>query len=326
MSPGLLPVGRAYNARMRQKLRHVAVCAAVAICALTVGAQPTTIDSGQLLKDLETLSADDMEGRFPGTPGGAKARAYILRRYRDAGIQPIGDSFERPFSFGARGRSSDQNGVNIVGVVRGRRTPDRYIVITAHFDHLGVRDGQIFNGADDNASGVAALLAVAARLSANQPEHSIVFAALDAEESGLNGAKAFLKDPPVARAAIVMNVNLDMVARDAKNVLFASGTSHYPFLKAYLKDVARPPVVLRLGHDMPNVKGEDDWTRDSDHYPFHQAGIPFVYFGVEDKAQHHRATDDAGTVTREFFIGAANTILAAIRAFDANLEAIAARR
>ena len=199
-------------------------------------------------------------------------------------------------------------------------------MITAHFDHLGVRDGQIFNGADDNASGVAALLAVAARLSANQPEHSIVFAALDAEESGLNGAQAFLKDPPVARDAIVMNVNLDMVARDAKDVLFASGTSHYPFLKAYLKDVARPPVVLRLGHDMPNVKGEADWTRDSDHYPFHQAGIPFVYFGVEDYAEHHRATDDAGTVTKEFFVGAANTILAAIRAFDANLEAIGARR
>jgi Zn-dependent M28 family amino/carboxypeptidase len=199
-------------------------------------------------------------------------------------------------------------------------------VITAHFDHLGVRDGQIFNGADDNASGVAALLAVAARLTANPPEHSMVLAALDAEESGLNGSQAFLKDPPVARDAIVMNVNLDMVARDAKNVLFASGTSHYPFLKAYLKDVARPPVVLRLGHDMPNVRGEADWTRDSDHYPFHQAGIPFVYFGVEDEAEHHKATDDAGTVTKEFFVGAANTIMAAIRAFDANLEAISTRR
>ena len=317
--------------RMKARSQHswhvVPTCTLVVLLtAGVVAAQPTTVDGGQLLKDLETLSADDMEGRLPGTAGGAKARAYIVRRYKEAGILPIGESFERPFSFGGRRTATDQNGVNIVGVVRGRRAPDRYIVITAHFDHLGVRDGQIFNGADDNASGVAALLAVAARLSANPPEHSMVFAALDAEETGLNGSQAFLKDPPVARDAIVMNVNLDMVARDAKNVLFAVGTSHYPFLKAYLKDVARPPVVLRLGHDMPNVKGEADWTRDSDHYPFHQAGIPFVYFGVEDEAQHHRATDDAGTVTKEFFIGAANTILAAIRAFDANLEAIGARR
>jgi len=311
---------------MRQRL-HVLVSLVLAVvCTVAVGVQTPAVDGPQLLKDLETLSADDMEGRLPGTPGAAKARAYILRRYKEAGIQPIGDSYERPFAFRGRGDSGDRSGVNLVGVVRGTREPGRFLVVTAHFDHLGVRNGQIFNGADDNASGVAALLAVAARISASKPAHSVVFAALDAEETGLNGARAFLADPPVPREGIVMNVNLDMVARDAKNILFASGTFHYPFLKAYLKDVARPPVVLRLGHDAPNVKGEDDWTRDSDHYPFHQAGIPFIYFGVEDEAQHHKATDDAETVTKEFFVGAANTILAAVRAFDANLGAISARR
>ena len=81
--------------------------------------QTATIDGAQLLKDLQTLSADDMEGRLPGTPGGAKARAYILRRFKEAGIQPIGDSYERPFTFRGRGDSSDRGGVNIVGVVRG---------------------------------------------------------------------------------------------------------------------------------------------------------------------------------------------------------------
>jgi Zn-dependent M28 family amino/carboxypeptidase len=306
---------------------HCLVCAAVVVtCVAPIGAQTATVDGALLLKDLETLSADDMEGRLPGTPGGDRARAYILRRFKEARIQPIGDSYERPFKFRGRGDSADRGAVNIIGVVRGTREPDRFIVVTAHYDHLGVRNGEIFNGADDNASGVAALLAVAAQLSATRPAHSVVFAALDAEETGLNGARAFLADPPIPRDAIVMNVNLDMVARDAKNVLFAAGTFHYPFLKAYLKDVARPPVVLRLGHDAPNVKGEDDWTRDSDHFPFHQAGIPFIYFGVEDEAQHHKTTDDAATVTKEFFVGAANTILAAVRAFDGNLEAIRARR
>jgi Zn-dependent M28 family amino/carboxypeptidase len=310
---------------MRRMLQALICAAVVVTCAVPAAVQTATVDRAQLIKDLETLSADDMEGRLPGTPGGAKARAYILGRYKAAGIQPIGDSYERPFTFRGRGDANDRSGVNIVGVVRGRREPGRFIVLTAHFDHLGVRDGQIFNGADDNASGVAALLAIAARVAADKPEHSLVFAALDAEESGLNGAKAFVADPPVARDAIVMNVNMDMVARDAKNVLFASGTFQYPFLKAYLKDVARPPVVLRLGHDGTNAK-EDDWTRDSDHFPFHEAGIPFVYFGVEDEAQHHKPTDDAETVTKDFFVGAANTILAAVRKFDANLEAIRAKR
>ena len=317
----------AYNNGMVRTIRRVLVCLCFAVVSITPIAAQTaaTVDGPQLLKDLETLSADDMEGRLVGTPGSAKARAYITRRFKEAGIQPIGTSYERPFSFRGRGASTDRQGTNVIGIVRGRTAPDRFIVVTAHYAHLGVRDGQVFNGADDNASGVAALLAVAARVSRDAPQHSIVFAALDAEESGLRGARAFVADPPVPREGIALNVNLDMVARDAKNVLFASGTFQYPFLKAYLKDVARPPVVLRFGHDGTNAK-EDDWTRDSDHFPFHEAKIPFVYFGVEDEAQHHKATDDAATVTKDFFVGAANTILAALRVFDANLDAIAQRR
>jgi Zn-dependent M28 family amino/carboxypeptidase len=289
-------------------------------------AQSASVDSAQLFRDLDALSADSMEGRLAGTPGSAKAREYILGRFKAAKLTPAdGKSFEQPFTFrGARG-ASDRPGVNLVAMVRGRREPGRFIVVTAHYDHLGVVKGQVFNGADDNASGVAAMLAVAARLAAEPPDHSIIFAALDAEELGLHGARAFVSAPPVAKNAMVVNVNLDMVGRDAKNLLFAAGTSHYPFLKPYLEKVAQPPVVLRFGHDVAGSK-EDDWTRDSDHFPFHEAVIPFVYFGVEDEAQHHKATDDAETITREFFAGAANTILAALRRFDANLDKIAKRQ
>jgi len=296
------------------------------VLAAPAAAQPAAVDSAQLFKDLDTLSTDAMEGRRVGTPGSAKALEYIIGRLKAAKVAPLtGTSFEHPFTFrGARG-TADQTGINLLGMVRGRRDPGRFIVVTAHYDHLGVVKGQVFNGADDNASGVAALLAVAARLAADPPEHSIVFAALDAEELGLHGARAFMAAPPVPKEAIALNVNLDMVGRDAKNLLFASGTSHYPFLKAYLEGVARPPVVLRFGHDVAGSK-EDDWTRDSDHFPFHEAGIPFVYFGVEDEAQHHKATDDAETITREFFAGAANTILAALRRFDANLAKIAKKQ
>lgn len=284
--------------------------------------QSSSIDGARLLRDLETLSSDSMEGRLTGTEGSARARTYIMQRFKESGIQPFGDSYERPFTFQGRGGTA-RSGVNVLGIIRGRRDAARFIAVTAHYDHLGIRNGQVYNGADDNASGVAALIAVAARLNAEKPEHSLLLAALDAEESGLNGAKALMSNPPVPRQAILMNVNVDMVARDAANVLFAVGTAQYPFLKGYLKDVARPPVVLKFGHDVAGSK-EEDWTKDSDHYVFHQAGIPFIYFGVEDDAQHHKPTDDADTVTKEFFVGAANTILAAIRVVDANLDAIAA--
>ena len=311
---------------MRALLRQAAVLAVVSLAVTApASAQSASVDGAALLRDLETLAADSMEGRLVGTPGSARAREYIIKRFKEAGIQPLGAGYEQPFTFTGRGDQAERAGVNLVGVVRGRRVPDRYIVVTAHYDHLGVRNGQVFNGADDNASGVAALIAAAARLNADKPNHSILLVAFDAEEAGLRGARAFVASPPVPLASMALNVNLDMVARDAGNVLFASGTSHYPYLKPYLEKVARPPVVLKFGHDVAGSK-EDDWTRDSDHFPFHDAKIPFVYFGVEDEAQHHKATDDAETVTKEFFVGAANTILAAIRTLDANLDAIAKQR
>ena len=307
-------------------MRLRASCVLLLVLASSAGAGAQRgVDGAALLRDLETLASDAMEGRLVGTPGSARAREFIVKRFKDVGIQAIGSSYEQSFKFTGRGDQTERVGVNVVGVIRGRRTPDRYIAVTAHYDHLGVKDGQVFNGADDNASGVAALLAVAARLNDDKPAHSIVFVAFDAEEAGARGSRAFVGAPPVPLHAIALNVNLDMVARDAGNVLFASGTSHYPYLKPYLTGVARPPVVLKFGHDVAGAK-EDDWTRDSDHFPFHDAKIPFVYFGVEDEAQHHKATDDAATVTKEFFVGAANTILAAIRVLDANLEAIAKQR
>jgi Zn-dependent M28 family amino/carboxypeptidase len=280
------------------------------------------VDGAQLFRDVETLAANDMEGRLVGSPGGQKARAYVLGRLKQAGVSPVGDSLEQPFTFTARG-GGERTGTNLVGVIRGTRNPDRYIVATAHYDHIGVRNGEVFNGADDNASGVAALLALAAHFTETKPLHSILIAALDGEEAGLKGARAFMRNPPVPASAMIVNINMDMIGRDPANKLFATGVYHYPFLKPYLEHVAQPPVVLAFGHDTPGEK--EDWTRDSDHFVFHEAGIPFVYFGVEDFDQHHKATDDAATIGREFLMGAAATVIAAVQAFDVHLEEIAAQ-
>jgi Zn-dependent M28 family amino/carboxypeptidase len=310
------------------RIRLIPSCAIGLILALSVATagQVATVDAWQLFRDVEVLAADDMQGRRAGTPGGAKARAYILGRFKEAGIQPFGDSYDQRFSFTfGRGKPVSGIGTNVIGVIRGRRSPDRFIVVTAHYDHLGIRNGEVYNGAGDNATGVAALLAAAAHFSRNPPVHSILFAALDAEESGLHGARALVERGPVPKDAIVLNVNIDMIGRDAANVLYAAGTYHYPFLKRYLEGVAQPPVELRLAHDVPNVKAED-WTRGSDHYAFHSAGIPFVYFGVEDVEQHHKATDDSATIHKEFFAAATRTVIAAIERFDENLEAIQERK
>lgn len=281
------------------------------------------VDADAIFRDVEILAADDMEGRLTGTDGNRRARAYIVSRFESIGVARVGAGFEQPFRFTPR-RGDAQTGTNVVGVIRGTRNPDRYVVVTAHYDHLGTRSGVVFNGADDNASGVAALLALATWFTRHRPEHSILLAALDAEESGLRGAMALLADPPVPVSAMVLTVNLDMVGRDADNRLFAAGLHHAPFLRPYLEQVAQPPVQLVFGHDTPDSR--DDWTEDSDHYPFHRAGIPFVYFGVEDAQQQHQPTDDAATIGREFLAGAAGTVIAAVRRIDAGLDEIAAQR
>jgi Zn-dependent M28 family amino/carboxypeptidase len=203
---------------------------------------------------------------------------------------------------------------------RGTRHPERWLVVTAHYDHLGVQGGQVYNGADDNASGVAALLAMAAHLRQVPPGHSVLFALLDSEESGLQGAAALLEAPPVPVEAMLVNVNLDMVGRSARRELYVTGPAHRPWLVPFVRGAAcRTPVRLVLGHDAGSAT-QDDWTSQSDHFRFHSRGIPFVYLGVEDHPDYHRPTDDVERVDLAFLAGAAQAAIALVEALDAGLD------
>jgi peptidase M28-like protein len=278
----------------------------------------TVIDSAQLLRDLRTLAADEMEGRRVDTPGGAKARAYVVQRFRESGVVPFGTSYEVPFTFaGGRGAAGDRHGVNVIGHIEGTRQPRRYIVISAHYDHVGVRGTEVFNGADDNASGTAALFALARYFSAHKPAHSLIFAAFDGEEAGLRGAQAFVREPPVDASALVVDLNMDMIGRDPADKLFVVGTFLQPELKPYIEAVQpKAPVKLIIGHDNPNERGVEDWTKQSDHYAFITAKIPALYFGVEDFGQHHKSTDDYDTMTFDFYIRAVETMVLVVQEFD----------
>jgi Zn-dependent M28 family amino/carboxypeptidase len=316
---------------MRSRLRLAAAALALpALLAFQASVrQSLSFDSAQLLEDLRILSADDMEGRQAGTPGGEKARAYVVERFKASGVQPFGDSFVHPFRFSSgRGEAAaERKAANVLGFVTGTANPNRYIVITAHYDHVGVRNGEVFNGADDNASGTAALFALASHFSKTRPANSLLFAALDAEESGMRGARAFLAKPPVDPASLVLNVNMDMLGRDPDDKLFVVGTHQQPFLRPYIDTIAASaPVKLLPGHDNPAEKGVEDWTRSSDHAAFCQAKIPCLYFGVEDFGNHHKSTDDYETMTHDFYVRAVETLVTAIEVFDANLDAIAKGR
>jgi Zn-dependent M28 family amino/carboxypeptidase len=300
----------------------------IAACAgVQTAPMPTmAVDSARLMGDLRILAADSMEGRLAGAPGGLRARSFLVSRFQEIGLAPLLTAGYTQ-TFPVVGPDSvRREAANVIGHIRGSEDPNRYIVITAHYDHLGVRGGQIYNGADDNASGTAALLEIARHFVADPPRHTIIFVALDAEERGLErglaGARHFVANPHVPIDRLVVNVNMDMVGRNDRNELYAAGTYHYPFLRPHLEAVgAGAPITLRFGHDSPDL-GSDDWTLQSDHGEFHQAGIPFVYFGVEDHPDYHRPTDTAAGIQPLFYSGAVTTVLTAVREFDRNLAAI----
>jgi hypothetical protein len=307
----------------------IATIALIAIAAPLAGqtAAPPAIDSVRLLSDLHVLAHDSMQGRRAGTPGAERARSFLETSFAAIGLQRFGESWRQTFEFRG-GRGSDVlRGANVVGYFRGTTDPERVIVLSAHFDHLGVREGEVFNGADDNASGTAAILALARMFAESPPRHTIVFAAFDAEESGLRGAHAFVEAPPVPRGRIAINVNLDMVGRNQAGELWVAGTHHTPALRPLMERHAQDAHVrLRIGHDRPNIASEQDWTGSSDHGPFHAAGIPFLYFGVEDHADYHRESDEADRIDAAFFTRSVQTIADIVGSLDLQLGSLLPQR
>ena len=279
------------------------------------------VDSERLMTTVTALSDAKFEGRAAGSPGGVAARRLVLERMRGIGLQPVSGSHVFPFTFTRmtmKGRAEGE-GANVLGMCVGTDPKLPMFVVSAHYDHLGVRDGAIYHGADDNASGVAVMLEMAAYCVKQPLRRSIVFAAFDAEEGGLQGAKAFLAAAPVPRERVALNVNLDMVSRSDKREIFIAGTYHTPSLKPPLQSVAaRAPITVLFGHDKPVAVGGgvDDWTNLSDHGPFHEEKIPFIYFGVEDHADYHKPTDTADKIDRGFFVDVAETVLDSILQLD----------
>lgn len=278
---------------------------------LLIAGAAKTWAQDQLLADVKELSSDKYQGRKTGTAGNKLAAEYIIKRFRQIGLKSFKDTYRSAFSF-----KSDQksiSGTNLVGYIEGKKQD--VIVISAHYDHLGIIDGEIYNGADDNASGVAGLLSLAEYFSKHKPENTLLFAAFDAEEMGLQGAKAFVAAPPVPLTRIKINVNMDMISHNDKGELYVAGTYYSPQLKDYL-GITNGNIKLLTGHDSPKVSAADNWTNQSDHYAFYKKNIPFLYFGVEDHKDYHRPTDDFDTINKTFFRNAVNAILEVVRNVD----------
>ena len=283
-----------------------------------------SIDDKSLIENIKFLSTDGLKGRKTGSEGNSKARDFILDQFKNIGLETHYADYQQKFSFGnKREKKTYENAVNIIGFVAGNSSK-KLIVITAHYDHVGIgkpnREGDsIYNGADDNASGTAALIELAKYFKENRPEHAMLFAALDGEEMGLQGAKALVKDFPFPMDQIVLNINMDMISRNEKGELYASGTYYNPSLRTILESATSGSTPrLLFGHDKPNT-GSDNWTQSSDHGPFFNANVPHIYFGVEDHDDYHKPSDSFENIDQQFYIDAVNLILKCTLALDTEL-------
>ncbi|WP_422106422.1 M20/M25/M40 family metallo-hydrolase [Winogradskyella sp.] len=276
-----------------------------------VKSKTALFNEAQLLEHVKTLSFDMYQGRATGSAGGRLAQNYIIKNFEDLGVQPFRNY---KHDFDVKRNESTITGTNILGLVNGTTYKDKYIVISAHYDHLGIgKNGQIYNGADDNASGVAALFTFAQYLKDNPPKHSIILAAFDAEEIGLQGSKHFVRT--IKEENVLLNINMDMISRSPKNELYVVGGRYHKPLEEIIERFENPTSTkLLVGHD--GTDGKVDWTLSSDHSPFHEHGIPFLYFGNEDHSDYHTPSDDFENITPQFYINAVEIILSILLEID----------
>jgi len=206
---------------------------------------------------------------------------------------------------------------NVVGRIEGSSKPDEVIVVGAHYDHLGMGgDGSlapgvdaIHNGADDNASGTAGLLAVAAALQASKPARTVLLVAFGSEEAGLLGSKAFVEDPTTKRERFVAMVNMDMIGRKGDKPLLVGGagtaTEWAPILQATSDALALPLAT------------QQDGMGPSDHASFYGAGIPVFFLWTGTHADYHKPTDDADKLDLEGAALSAKAAFLLVRGIDA---------
>lgn len=280
-------------------------------CGSVKKTDSTSADT-QLLTDVEILSSDSYEGRKTGTKGAEMARAYLNKRFTAIGLKSFNELPAYEQSFPLKSGKDLVKGKNMIAYIEGKT--DDVIVISAHYDHIGIINNEIYNGADDNASGVAALLKFATYFQKNKPQHTLIFAAFDAEEIGLQGSKAFVAGPPVALEKIKLNINMDMISRSEKGEIYACGTAKHPELKKYFYTTNANLKVL-FGHEDPK-SGHNDWTNQSDHSSFNDKSIPFIYFGVEDHKDYHRESDEYKNINKTFFIDVSKSLLEIIINID----------
>lgn len=250
-------------------------------------------------KDLKTMlyvvASDEMEGRETGSKGQKKAGLYMIEQYKKNGISfPKGatDYYQHiPASYlNARRNENLADSENIWAYIEGSEKPDEILVISAHYDHIGIQKGEIYNGADDDGSGTVALLEMAkvfakAKKDGHGPKRSILFLHVTGEEHGLHGSRYYSENPLFPLTNTIANINIDMIGRrdvehaKTNNYVYVIGANR---LSTDLHNavVSQNDKYIKMDLDFKfnDPKDPNRFYERSDHYNFAKHGIPAVFF------------------------------------------------
>ena len=260
---------------------------------------------------LMTWLAHDMNhGRATGTRDAARVARYIETHFRQYGLEPFCEgSFYQPFLADS---ASGTVGRNVIGFVPSAVPSDEYVLITAHYDHLGVLDGNIYNGADDNASGVTVLLNLAdmfgtMKKTRTGPDKNIIFAALDAKELNMAGSKHFVDHLIIGKDSIICAINIDQIGTVIEPVHEADTSFVIVLGEQTLRRQDRGLIDMcnryyHLGLDIDHTfYGSENFTRLfyqlSDQIVFHEAGIPALVFTSGFHRHTYKTTDDPDIIS-----------------------------
>ena len=280
----------------------------------------------QFLTHEKYLASDKLEGRFPGTKGNNKAARSIAKEFKRLHLKQWNNTYQMPFSLFIKPQTNSVSKdtvqtQNIIGYLEGKDPilKKEYIVIGAHYDHLGW-GGQgtgskkkdtlaIHNGADDNASGVSALLCIAAEIVQQQPtiKRSIIFIAFSGEEEGLKGSNYFVNHLPVPQSSIKMMINMDMVGRlNTEKQIYMGGAGTFRGGEALMKKLAEGTELNPVVH-AGSVGG-------SDHVTFYKNKISVLGLHTGGHPQYHTPEDDLDLINSKGAVAVTQYICRALLA------------
>ena len=286
-------------------------------------AYSTSIEAEDLRQLLYVYASDFFQGRETGALGQKRAVTFLKEFYQARGIK-AGEGSEDYFQkMTLNIKDKEVQTENVIAIIEGSEKPEEYLVISSHLDHIGIHDGEINNGADDDGSGTVSLLEIAEAFqlaveAGKGPKRSIIFLHVTGEEKGLLGSKYYTDNPLYPLENTIANLNIDMVGRtdpkrvnDNPNYIYLIGSDRLSMeLHEISEEVNKATVNIDLDY---TYNAHDDKNRfyfRSDHYNFAKNNIPVIFYFNGTHADYHRPTDTVDKIEYDLMETRARLIFA----------------